>query len=57
MHIVRFVTKGDDTPCIGLLEKGEVRTLSGVASLAELLSMRLVPCREFVEESGTRLPL
>src|SRR5260221_8252782 len=52
MHIARFVTKGDDTPRIGLLEDGEVRTLTGVAGLAELLSTRLAHCRELVEEAA-----
>src|SRR5260221_9304561 len=52
MHIARFVTKGDDTTRIGLLEDGEVRALTGVAGLAELLSTRLDRCRELVEEAA-----
>jgi 2-dehydro-3-deoxy-D-arabinonate dehydratase len=52
MHIARFVAKGDDTPRIGLLEDGEVRTLTSVAGLAELLSTRLARCRELVEEAS-----
>jgi 2-dehydro-3-deoxy-D-arabinonate dehydratase len=52
MHIARFIAKGDDTPRIGLLEDGEVRTLTGVAGLAQLLSTRLARCRELVEAAA-----
>jgi 2-dehydro-3-deoxy-D-arabinonate dehydratase len=52
MQIARFVAKGDDTPRIGLLEDGGVRTLTSVAGLAGLLSTRLARCRELVEEAS-----
>jgi 2-dehydro-3-deoxy-D-arabinonate dehydratase len=48
MHIARFAMRGDDTPRIGVLEDGELRTLTGVTSLAELLSTRLDHFRELV---------